>query len=313
LGQGSGKGKVILFGEHFVVYGLPAVAAGIAAETTAEVTKTDTPSWTIEDLRPETPGYKVEKAEEQRVSTDKVIHHLGLDLSKRGVHIKLGGNLVSASGIGASAANCVALARALNAEFQLGLTADQINETAYEGEKGYHGTPSGIDNTASTFGGLIWYVRDPAGGAPVFEKLKLKKQVGLVIGSTGLTASTKKVVDDVAAKKNADPKWFDSVVEEYKALVKEARESLLRIDLKKAGRLMNKNQEMLRTLTVSCPELETLIQEALRNGALGAKLTGTGRGGLMISLVPDKRTTDQVAGALQKAGAGAVWKTTFGQ
>jgi mevalonate kinase len=313
LGQGSGKGKVILFGEHFVVYGLPALAAGIAAETTAKVTRTSTKGWTVDDRRPETPGYKVEKAEEQKVSTENVIHHLGLDLSKQGIHIELGGDLVAASGIGASAANCVALARALNEEFRLGLNNDQINEAAYEGEKGYHGTPSGIDNTASTFGGLIWYVRDPAATAPVFEKLRLKKPVGLVIASTGLTASTKKVVDDVAAKKKADSKWFDSIASQYKTLVMEARESLLKLDLKKTGQLMNKNQELLRSLTVSCTELENLVERSMQSGALGAKLTGTGRGGLMIALVPDQRTMDRVADSLQKAGAAAVWKTTFGQ
>jgi mevalonate kinase len=313
LGQGSGKGKVILFGEHFVVYGLPALAAGIAAETTAKVTRTKTSGWTIDDHRPETLGYKAEKADEQKVSTENVIRHLGLDFSKQGIHIELGGDLVAASGIGASAANCVALARALNEEFQLGLNNDQINEAAYEGEKGYHGTPSGIDNTASTFGGLIWYVREPSSTTPVFEKLKLKKPVGLVIASTGLTASTKKVVDDVAAKKKADPKWFDSIVDEYRSLVKDGRESLLRIDLKKVGQLMNRNHELLRSLTVSCPELDGLVEQAMGNGALGAKLTGTGRGGLMIALVSDQRAMNRVADSLQKAGAAAVWKTNFGQ
>jgi mevalonate kinase len=312
MATGSGKGKTILFGEHFVVYGLPALAAGIASETTAKITRVRSFGWKLVDNRPAMPGYKEKKYDEQKASIENMLKHLNIDATKTGFQIDLGGNLVCASGIGASAASCVAIARALNDEYSLGLDDDQINETAYIGEMGYHGTPSGIDNTASTFGGLIWFVRDLNGGPPQFEKLKLGKSADLVIASTGLTASTKAVVNDVRKKKDENPDWFSSVSNEYNQLVNEAREALINLDFEQVGILMNKNHKLLQQLTVSCKELDNFVEIARENGAIGAKMTGTGRGGNMIALAPDETTMKEIAYALEKGGAAGVWTTSFG-
>ena len=312
MSSGSGKGKSILFGEHFVVYGLPALAAGIASETTAKITRVRSFGWKLVDDRPAMPGYKEKKYEEQKTSINKMLNHLNIDVTKTGFQIDLGGDLVCASGIGASAASCVAIARALSEEYSLNLDDDQVNETAYIGEMGYHGTPSGLDNTASTFGGLIWFTRDLSGGPPNFETLKLGKPGNLVIASTGLTASTKVVVGDVAKKKEADPAWFDSMSEQYVQLVNEAREALIDLNFDKVGELMNKNHALLQELTVSCKELDHLVSVARETGALGAKMTGTGRGGNMIALAPDEATAEKIAEALRKGGAAGVWTTKFG-
>jgi mevalonate kinase len=312
MATGSGKGKVILFGEHFVVYGLPAMAAGIASVTTAKITRVRSFGWKLVDNRPAMPGYKEKKYEEQKVSIDNMLKHLNIDTTKTGFQIDLEGDLVCASGIGASAASCVAIARALSDEYSLGLDDDQVNETAFIGETGYHGTPSGLDNTASTFGGLIWFERDLSGGPPKFEKLKLGKAANLVIASTGLTASTKVVVGDVSKKKEAGPDWFDSISREYLRLVNEAKVALIGLDFDKVGALMNRNHGLLQQLTVSCKELDNLVTVALDNGAIGAKMTGTGRGGNMIALAPDEATMNKIAEALRKGGAAGVWTTSFG-
>ena len=312
MSTGSGKGKVILFGEHFVVYGLPALAAGIASVTTAKITRVRSFGWKLVDNRPAMPGYKEKKYEEQKVSIDNMLKHLNIDTTKTGFQIDLEGDLVCASGIGASAASCVAIARALSEEYSLGLNDNQVNETAFIGETGYHGTPSGLDNTASTFGGLIWFERDLNGGPPRFEKLKLGKSANLVIASTGLTASTKVVVGDVRKKKDTDPDWFDSMSKQYNQLVNDAKESLITLDFDKVGELMNKNHELLQQLTVSCKELDNLVELARENGAIGAKMTGTGRGGNMIALAPDEATMNVIAEALKKGGAAGVWTTSFG-
>ncbi len=313
MGFGSGKGKAILFGEHFVVYGLPALAAGIASQTTAKITRVRSFGWKLVDNRPAMSGYKKKKYEEQKVSIENMLEHLNLDTTKMGFQIDLEGNLVCASGIGASAASCVAIARALSDEFSLNLNDEQVNETAYIGEMGYHGTPSGLDNTASTYGGLVWFERDLNGGPPKFERLKLEKPVHLVIASTGITASTKVVVGDVKDKKDADPTWFDNISKEYNQLVHDGKDALIRFDLPKVGELMNKNHELLKQLTVSCRELDVLVTIARQNGAIGAKMTGTGRGGNMIALAPDEATMNQIAKALEKEGrAAGVWTTSFG-
>jgi len=313
MGFGSGKGKAILFGEHFVVYGFPALAAGIASETTAKITRVRSIGWKLVDNRPAMPGYKEKKYEEQKASIENILNHLGIDTTKLGFQIDLEGDLVCASGIGASAASCVAIVRALSDEFNLDLDDEQINAAAYIGEKGYHGTPSGLDNTASTYGGLVWFERDLSGGTPKFESLKLEKPMHLVIASTGITASTKVVVGDVRAKKDADPAWFEQMSEEYTKLVHDAKDALLKLDADKVGALMNRNHELLQQLTVSCRELDVLVTIARENGAIGAKMTGTGRGGNMIALAPDKATLNQIAAALEKeGGAAGVWTTSFG-
>jgi mevalonate kinase len=313
MGLGSGKGKTILFGEHFVVYGLPALAAGIAAETTAKVTRVRSRGWRLVDNRPAMPGYKEKKYEEQKQSINNMLKHLNIDTTKLGFQIELGGNLVCASGIGASAASCVAIARALSEDFSLNLNDEQVNETAYIGEMGYHGTPSGLDNTASTYGGLVWFERDLSGGPPKFDKLKLKSAMYLVIASTGITASTKEVVGDVRDKKDADPAWFDEISKEYTQLVRDGKEALIQLDTAKVGALMNRNHDLLKQLTVSCRELDVLVTIARQNGAVGAKMTGTGRGGNMIALAPDEATLKKIAVALEKEGrAAGVWTTSFG-
>ena len=313
MGVGTGHGKSILFGEHFVVYGMPSLAAGIESVTTANVTKREWPGWTLDDNRPEVPGYKEKKMDEQKESINNVIRFLDVDLSEQGIHIELGGDLICASGFGASAASCVSLARAINEEFNLGLDDAKINEAAFEGEKGYHGTPSGIDNTASTYGGLVWYIRDLKGGPPTFKPIKLDKSVHFVIASTGITASTTEVVGDVRKKKDADPAWFDAIAKEYESLVNDALEALRCNDLQKVGELMNRNHELLQELTVSCNELDNLVNVARDAGALGAKMTGTGRGGNMIAIARNEATRDRIATALESNGAAFVIKTAFGR
>ena len=312
MGVGAGHGKSILFGEHFVVYGMPALAAGIDAVTTAKVTQKEWPGWTLDDQRPEVAGYKTKKMDEQKTSINNVLKHLGVDVSKRGIHIELGGDLICASGFGASAASCVSLAHALNEEFNLGFDKAKINEAAYEGEKGYHGTPSGIDNTASTYGGLVWFVRDLDGGPPTFRSITLDNSVNFIIASTGITASTTEVVGDVRAKKEADPEWFNSISKEYETLVNEALSALRDNEVAKVGQLMNRNHELLQELTVSCKELDDLVSIARDNGALGAKMTGTGRGGNMIAIASDEASRNKIAAALERGGAAFVIKTSFG-
>ncbi len=313
MGYGSGRGKAILFGEHFVVYGFPALAAGIASETTAKITRVRSFGWKLVDNRPAMPGYKEKKYEEQKASVENILKHFDIDTTTMGFQIDLEGDLVCASGIGASAASCVAIVRALNDEFSLNLNDEQVNEAAYKGEMGYHGTPSGLDNTVSTYGGLVWFERDLTGGSPKFERLTLKKPVHLVIASTGITASTKAVVGDVRKKKDANPSWFDTISEEYNQLVHDARDALVQMDLTKVGTLMNSNHDLLQQLTVSSRELDILVTIARQNGAIGSKMTGTGRGGNMIALSPDEVSMKQIAGALEKEGrAAGVWTTSFG-
>ena len=131
-------------------------------------------------------------------------------LSKKGLKIELGGNLYAASGIGASAASCVAIAKALSEHFNLNLSDEEINKIAYEGEKGYHGTPSGIDNTASTFGGLIWFEK---GSNNVIERIDLPSSIEVVIGNTGKVADTAAAVAGVRERKEKFPEKYNEIMD----------------------------------------------------------------------------------------------------
>ena len=311
MGKGQGFGKTILFGEHFVVYGLPALASALGSKTEAVVDKIPGTGYELHDNRPAVPGYKEKKFDEQKVSIRTVLKYMDIDIEKQAVRITLAGDLFCASGVGASAASCVAIARAVNNEFALGWTDDQINAAAYEGEKGYHGTPSGIDNTASTFGGLVYYIRNLEGGPNTIETIKLKKPVGLVIASSGMTSNTKDVVADVRQLKEQKPQWFEDIVKEYKVVIQDGRQALEELDLKRVGQLMDRNHQLLQQITVSNDKLDQMVKLAKDAGAWGSKVTGTGRGGNMISLTPTDDLQMAVADALEQAGY-RVWKTLIG-
>jgi len=301
-------GKLILFGEHFVVYKVPALVGAVSAYTDCEFEFTDSPGLEVVDNRPAVPGYKADKKAEADEAINLVLKHFKLDPNERGIKLTFGGTLTCVSGTGASAAQVVSLARAISLALPLELTEDQINAAGYEGEKGYHGTPSGIDNTAATFGGVLRFQRTD--GAPIFIKKQIKEPIRIVFASTGITSSTTKVVADVRAKKEADPEWFDGLLKRYVALVKQGEEALDAGDITKLGALLDENHTLCQELTVSCKELDTLVLAAREAGAIGAKMSGTGRGGLMLALTPTEEIQNKAAKALEKF-APQVWKTTF--
>ena len=299
MGTGHGFGKTILFGEHFVVHGVPSIAAAIGKKTVAKVTKSPGTGYILHDNRLATPGYKKDKLDQQKDSIERVLKAAGVETSKTKLDITFEGDLVAASGVGASAASCVALARALSDEFKLGFSDEKVNSIAYEGEKVYHGTPSGIDNTASTYGGLIWFKK---GTPTTMEKIKVKAPVEIVLGNTGLVTNTEKAVAGVAERKAKQPEKYAQIFTEAGALALKARKSLEVYDLKAVGKLMNENHKLLQSIEVSCKELDLLVDISMKNGAFGAKMTGGGLGGNIVALTPGKELQNKVANALESAG-----------
>ncbi|KAA0001837.1 MAG: mevalonate kinase [Thermoplasmata archaeon] len=294
MGIGYGYGKVILFNEHFVVYGIPAIASAIDKKTIAEVKKCEGKDFIIHDDREATPGYKEEKLEQQKESIIRIKKAMGIDDC---IEIWLHGDLKAASGVGASAASCAAIARAIADEFGLNLSDERINEIAYEGEKAYHGSPSGIDNTCATFGGLVWFIKGKG-----MERLQIEKPVEIVMGDTGIVANTKKAVAGVRERKEKYKEKYEQIFNEAEKLAYEAREALLKMDWEKVGQLMNKNHELLQQIEVSCKELDFLVEIARENGAYGAKMTGGGLGGYMVALTPGEELQEKVAKAIEKEG-----------
>ncbi len=296
--EGKGYGKCILFNEHFVVYNIPSIVSAIGDYTLATVEATESGGVRLIDDRPATPGYKEGKLEHQKDSLRRILEAMGID-SDENLKITLGGTLYCASGVGASAASCTAIARALNRYFDMGMDDDQINEIAYEGEKGYHGTPSGVDNAASTYGGLIWFVR---GEENTFEPISLKEPVEIVMGNTGKVANTKAAVAGVRERKEKYPEKYEEIFEKARKLAHDAREALEAQDTKKVGELMNRNHSLLQDIEVSDEDLDMLVETARSAGAVGAKMTGGGLGGYMVALTPGKKLQEAVAKAMEDKG-----------
>jgi len=300
LGKGSGYGKVILFGEHFVVHGVPGIVSAIDSSTDAEVKKA-AKGLNVKDERKTAKGYSEEKRLQQIESIERMLKAMDLD-PQTPLDIWIGGTLPGFSGLGASAASSVAIARAINEELNLNLSNERINAIAYEGEKAYAGNPSGIDNTAATYGGLMWFKKNPAGGSDLVEKIYIRKPAEIVIGSTGKVANTKAMVEGVADRKKKDPQKYDPLFKQAESLAIAGRKALEAGDLKKVGALMNENHRILQEIGVSSKELDLLVDMAIKQGAFGAKLTGGGGGGCMVALTPGKEAQGKVASAFKTAG-----------
>ncbi len=310
MGRGSGFGKVILFNEHFVVYGIPGIVSAIDSTAYAEARKAGE-GIVVKDERKGAKGYAEKKRTQQKDSIDRMLKAMGIGPEKVSLEILLGGNLPGFSGIGASAASSVAIARAIAEEFKLDLSDERINDIAYEAEKAYAGTPSGIDNTAATYGGLIWFKRTLCGGPNIIEKLSIEEPVEIVIGNTGIVADTKEMVAGVAARRKKNAEKYDRLFKQAEELVFTARKALEDFDIRKVGELINENHCLLQEIEVSCEELDYLVNLAREEGAFGAKLTGGGGGGCMVALTPGRTLQEKVAATIENQGFN-VLKTKIG-
>jgi mevalonate kinase len=300
MGKGSGFGKTILIGDSFLLYGVPAVLSSLPYKTEVEVVRVPGTGWEMTDERVEVPGYKQSKEAQRDDSVNIILEETGIDVSSQRLLIKVGGDLLAGSGVGASAAICVGLARALNDEFDLGLDSAGINHLAWRGEFAYHGRPSGVDNTASCYGGLILFKVEE--GKPHFESLSIHEPLDIVLGNTGISADTARLRKITEGERERDPERYSRMLELISQQVIEVREGLERGDFREVGRIMTENHKILIELGISHEVLIRLCDLAIRHGALGAKLTGGGMGGFMIALTPGKALQEKVAGELEALG-----------
>jgi mevalonate kinase len=223
-----------------------------------------------------------------------------IDVRKTPIKITYGGSLLAGSGVGASAASCVSLARALNATFDLGLSIEEINHVGWEGEFAYHGIPSGVDNTASTYGGLLVY--RVQNDEKSFEQIEVDRPFRIVLANCGVTADTSTLDGYVLGLQAEDPGLFAErcrlITEQSLAM----REALERYDLETVGSLLTANHGILNDMGLSHEKLVELCERALMMGALGAKLTGGGRGGYMLALTPEEEVQELVASTFENDG-----------
>jgi mevalonate kinase len=295
----SAPGKIILFGEHAVVYGRPAIAAPVT-QVHADVEVKDSPQHGIwidaPDISLKAELNTLPDSHPLSVIVLSTFNALGL-ASRLPLIIHIHSSIPVASGLGSGAAVSVAIARALSAHLGFPLTDDQVNQLAYGTETLYHGTPSGIDNSVITHACPVYFVK-----GQTLETLRVGAPFTIVIGDTGMPAPTKESVADVRRLWERDLDYWERVFDEVGDIARRARGAIETGDVALLGELMNINHDLLRTMTVSNPDLDRLVHMARSAGALGAKLSGGGRGGNMIALVKPDRA-EMVANALRTVGA----------
>ena len=310
MANGTGFGKTILIGDQFVMEEVPAIVSSIPFETLTTVERIDGEGWVLEDNRIEVPGYKEKKKEQQAGSINRILEVMNFDVKKNPIKITVGGDLLAGSGVGASAASCVSLARALSAEFNLGYPIEEINRVAWQGEFPYHGVASGVDNTASTYGGLLrFWLKD---GIQNFERIKTPKPFEIVLCNSGITANTAALDEFIEVQKKDNAELFASRLKTIVSQGADMKKALEAGGLEKAGKIMTENHKLLFDMEMSHEILDYLCKLALENGALGAKVTGGGRGGYMVALTPGKELQDKIASAFEEAGYKLIIKATIG-
>ncbi len=290
-------GKIILFGEHAVVYGRPAIAVPV---TQVQATAL---------IEPSSHGLIIHAADLNRsIAVDAsnsidplasivnlTLEHLNCPLPDLAITIH--STIPIASGLGSGAAVSTAIVRALAQWFGARLDNAEVNALVYEVEKLYHGTPSGIDNSVIAYRQPVYFVRGQA-----LQTFTVARPFKVAIGDTGVASSTKIAVGDVRKGWEIDRARYEAWFDRIGAIVQQARSAIESGDIDQLGPLMDQNQVLLRNLDVSSAELERLIAAAKQAGASGAKLVGGGRGGNMIALIDD-RNVEAVTAALKDAGA----------
>jgi len=299
-GASVGFGKIILLGEHSVVYGRHAIAAPIGLTIQAEVSRREAGLELVIARWDTDAAYDPIGAELALQVATLIVEKLGL--FGVGMRVDVFPHLPRASGLGASAALAVAIIRAVAGRFDVELTEEQVSNLAFECEQIVHGTPSGIDNTVATFGRPILYRRAGEGvAASEIRDVVSPRPIPVVIGLTGVRSLTSHTVGLVRAARERHPARYEAIFSQIDELVLAGADALRRGDAAELGELMNMNHGLLGALQVSSPELEALVGVARRAGALGAKLTGGGGGGAMIA-VAEPGAAESVGSAMRQAG-----------
>ena len=296
----SANGKVILLGEHAVLYGSRALAVPVPLAVHARVVKgrngvrLRVSPWGIDT------AWEPGRLHRDSIlkAMDAILFHLGI--SRPAIEIDVFPQVPKAMGLGSSAAAAVAVTRALSAFYDLKLNPAEVNRIAFEAERIIHGQSSGIDNTVISYAAPLAY---RAGPPPQATPLRLRRRLPLVVGLSRAGSLTAPMVARVREGWRKNKSEYETLFRQIDRQTGEAREALRTGDLKSLGRLMNANQQLLNALDISTPELDAMLHTARRHDALGAKLTGGGGGGAMIALCKDD--THAVTGALNAQG----WQT----
>ncbi len=294
----SGYGKIIMFGEHAVVYGRRAIAAPLPLAMQAAAFDSDHEGihliisrWGVDEYLRKGTKHKYSIFQSLDMILDK------LNLHNQNMQLEVYPHVPRAMGLGGSAALAVAIIRALSEKYKLKLSNEKISSLAFASETIVHGNASGIDNTLAVYGKFIRFKK---GNPPELKFIKPQKPIRIVIGQTWVESLTAKMVTKVNDAWKRNKMLYEDLFTKIDQLTVQAEAAVEKGSMEELGELMNINQGYLNALQVSSREIEELVHIARSNGALGAKLTGGGGGGAIIALCPDN--AEEVALAIRSAG-----------
>jgi mevalonate kinase len=286
---GFGGGKVILLGEHAVVHGTSAIAAGLARGVTSVALRADRDALTI------APWGRTIGPDETR--NDPLARAFSAVLSayvdRPPLQVEVNVGLPPGAGLGCSAAIAVSIVDAIDRTLGVERTRVGVGEQALRWERVFHGTPSGIDNAVAALGGLIRFERGHGAA-----RLATPTPLHLVVAQSGERSETKDMVAQVARRVQSEPRQTREWFSEVDALVVRAEIAIEQADTIGLGRCLDRNHEVLRALGLSTPRIEALCQTAKAAGALGAKVTGAGGGGCIVALGENAAHAEGIRDAL---------------
>ena len=292
-------GKIILLGEHSVVYGRPALALPLPLAVEARVVPSEEPLLLIPRWGIEQTIHTSEPHPQGLVGVlAMLLHQLGLN--EKPVAIEVFPNVPRAMGLGGSAAIAVAVIRALSDFFDLNMSPERVNELAFQCERSAHGNPSGVDNTIATYGEPLLFKQPKNTDEPAHEIIKPAKRVPLVVGMSGKESLTATMVEQVRQAHERRQVAYDMIFDQLASITTDGVEAFTNGNFSELGELMNMAHGCLNAIQISTPALEELVFLARNNGALGAKITGAGGGGSVVALCPD--TQEDVVTAMETAG-----------
>ena len=312
-GKASAPAKVILFGEHFVVYGSPAILAAINKRISVDA-RIIIPNENKIIVRSDigvAGEYNnnngkfnaLEGGSKAKALLDPLygaIRQVLLLRNKKNIGIEIGisSRVPPGIGLGSSAASCVATVAAVDSLFEKNPNRQTVCKLAIKSERLIHKRTSGADCYVSTFGGLMQYY----GKSKSFKNIETKETLSLVVASTGIKHSTSELVEGVKRFKNTNRTLFESLSKQASDICLQARTAIESGKCDKIGELMNQNQIILQQIGISHHKVHDIIDICRKSGAIGAKMTGAGGGGAVIALAASKQESTKIASRIRSAG-----------